>query len=295
MLVIFYRYRTVLSIALLCFGLLLALIFYLNYEMLANADWKKVIAYIQTEKFWKYAAVGFIAQLIDGALGMAYGVSATTFLLSAGVSPVSASAAVHLAEVFTTGASGISHIRFGNVNKKLFYALMLPGALGAAFGAYVLTNIDGDTIKPIISVYLLFMGIVIVRKAFYNAGKKRIKSSRIPILAAFGGFVDAVGGGGWGPVVNSNLIGGGRTPRYSIGTVSMAEFFVTFASTSVFSFSIGLSYWQVILGLIIGGVAAAPFAAFVASKIKPKALMISVGVLVIALSLRTILKYLQVW
>ncbi len=294
MLVILYRYRTVLSIALLCFGLLLALIFYMNYDMLVNADWNKLIAYVQTDKFWKYAAVGFAAQLIDGALGMAYGISATSFLLSVGVSPLSASAAVHLAEVFTTGASGISHIRFGNVNKKLFYALMLPGALGAAFGAYVLTNIDGDVIKPIISVYLLFMGIVIIRKAFINKNKKRIAAKRIPLLAAFGGFVDAVGGGGWGPVVNSNLIGGGRTPRYSIGTVSMAEFFVTFASTSVFSFSIGLTHWQVILGLIIGGVAAAPFAAFLASKIKPKALMIAVGTLVIALSLRTVLKYFSV-
>jgi uncharacterized protein len=294
MLVIFYRYRTVLSIALLCFGLLLALICYMNYDMLVNADWSKVVAYIKTEKFWKYAAVGFAAQLIDGALGMAYGISATTFLLSAGVSPLSASAAVHLAEVFTTGASGISHIRFGNVNKKLFYALMLSGSLGAAFGAYVLTSIDGDVIKPIISVYLLFMGIVIIRKAFINKNRKRIASKRIPLLAAFGGFVDAVGGGGWGPVVNSNLIGGGRTPRYSIGTVSMAEFFVTFASTSVFAFSIGLSYWQVILGLIIGGVAAAPFAAFFASKIKAKALMIAVGLLVIGLSLRTIIKLLFV-
>jgi uncharacterized protein len=294
MLVIFYRYRTVLSIALLCFGLLLALICYMNYDMLVNADWNKVVAYVKTEKFWKYAAVGFAAQLIDGALGMAYGISATTFLLSAGVSPLSASAAVHLAEVFTTGASGISHIRFGNVNKKLFYALMLTGSLGAAFGAYVLTSIDGDVIKPIISVYLLFMGIVIIRKAFINKNRKRIASKRIPLLAAFGGFVDAVGGGGWGPVVNSNLIGGGRTPRYSIGTVSMAEFFVTFASTSVFAFSIGLSYWQVILGLIIGGVAAAPFAAFFASKIKARVLMIAVGLLVIGLSLRTIIKLLFV-
>lgn len=291
-LVVFYRYKMVLSIALSCFATLSALIIYLNFNHLAHADYTKLWSYLFTNTFFIYAAVGFAAQMIDGLLGMAYGVSATTFLLSAGVSPVSASAAVHLSEVFTTGAAGISHIKFGNVNKKLFYALMLPGSLGAATGAYILTNIDGDIIKPFIAAYLLIMGIVIIRKAIIQKNKKRIASGKIPYLAAFGGFVDAIGGGGWGPVVNSNLIGGGRTPRYSIGTVSMAEFFITFASTSVFSFSIGLTHWRVIVGLIIGGVIAAPIAAYFAGKIKAKPLMIAVGILLIFLSLRTLVKLL---
>lgn len=292
MLIIFYRYKTVLFIALFCFTLLTALISYLNYSTIVNADWTKLWLYLFSNTFLIYAFVGFAAQMIDGLLGMAYGVSATTFLLTAGVSPISASAAVHLSEVFTSGASGLSHIRFGNVNKKLFYALMLPGSLGAATGAYILTNIDGNIIKPYISVYLLIMGIVIIRKALLNSNKKRITSKKIPYLAAFGGFVDAIGGGGWGPVVNSNLIGGGRAPRYAIGTVSMAEFFITFASTSVFSFSIGLTHWRVILGLIVGGVIAAPIAAYFAGKIKAKPLMIAVGILLILLSVRTIVKFL---
>jgi len=281
LLIIFYRYKTVLFIALLCFTLLTTLISYLNYSTIVNADWTKLWLYLFSNTFFIYALVGFAAQMIDGLLGMAYGVSATTFLLSAGVSPVSASAAVHLSEVFTTGASGLSHIKFGNVNKKLFYALMLPGSIGAALGAYILTNIDGNIIKPYISAYLLVMGIIIIRKAFLAINKKRIASGKIPYLAAFGGFVDAIGGGGWGPVVNSNLIGGGRAPRYSIGTVSMAEFFITLASTSVFSFSIGLTHWRVILGLIVGGVIAAPIAAYFAGKIKAKPLMIAVGILLI--------------
>ncbi|WP_138479034.1 sulfite exporter TauE/SafE family protein [Dyadobacter bucti] len=239
--------------------------------------------------FALYLLVGLAAQLVDGALGMAYGVTSTSFLLSLGVTPAISSASVHVAEMFTTGASAISHFRFKNINKKLFKSLLIPGVLGAVTGAYLLSDvIDGDFIKPYIAFYMLVLGLIIIRKAIQKSFVKN-KTKRIGVLAATGGFLDSIGGGGWGPIVTSTLLGQGRDPRYTIGSVNAAEFVVTFASGLTFLIFHGVNSWQVVLGLIIGGVIAAPFGAMVVGKIKRKPLMLIVGILVIGLSLRTII------
>jgi uncharacterized membrane protein YfcA len=239
--------------------------------------------------FLIFMMAGFVAQMIDGALGMAYGVSASTFLLSFGVSPAAASASIHTSEIFTSGVSGLMHLKFQNVNKKLFRTLLLPGIIGAALGAYVLSSLEeyNYILKPVIACYTLYLGIVIVRKAIVGV-KTRIKTKRIPRLATFGGFMDSVGGGGWGPIVSSTLIAGGRHPRYTIGSVNLAEFFVALSSSLTFLFVIGLSHWQIITGLIFGGVIAAPIAAYLSKRLPVKKLMIMVGVMVILVSIRII-------
>lgn len=261
---------------------------YLNQIFQQNSySLEKVLSAFTIEEFLIYCLVGFLAQAIDGALGMAYGVSSTSFLMSAGVSPAVASASVHIAEVFTSGVSGLSHLKFGNVNNKLFRSLVLPGVLGAFLGAYLLTSIDGNSIKPFVSAYLLIMGVIIIRKSFKKFKKKK-KTKNISTLALTGGFVDSVGGGGWGPVVSSTLISKGRSPRYTIGSVNLAEFFVALASALTFIFMLGTNNWIVIAGLIVGGIFAAPFAAYLVKRFKVKTMMIIVGSLIIALSLRTI-------
>lgn len=241
-----------------------------------------------SEKVLFFMLVGFIAQIIDGALGMAYGVSSTTFLLGMGVPPAMASSSVHVAEVFTSGVSGLSHLKFGNVNKKLFQSLVLPGVLGVVTGAYVLTTLDEKLIKPFIAAYLMVMGVVIIRKAFKKVQPEVKEAKKVALLAVFGGFMDAVGGGGWGPIVASTLISKGHSPRYTIGSVNLAEFFIALAGAGTFVALIGLGNWQIIAGLVIGGVFAAPFAAYLCKKFKAQTLMIMVGVLIIVLSLRTL-------
>lgn len=240
-----------------------------------------------SSEFVIYLLVGFAAQMIDGALGMAYGVSSTTFLMSFGIPPAVASASVHVAEVFTTATSGISHWRFGNVNKELFVKLAIPGAIGAGIGAYVLSSFDGNVVKPYIAAYLIIMGFVIIAKAL----KKMVQfkePKNVGFLALFGGFADASGGGGWGPIVTSTLIGRGNNPKLTIGTVNAVEFFVALTASSVFSAAIGISLWPVITGLIVGGMLAAPLGAYVTHKINLKWAMILVGVLIIIISARTI-------
>ncbi|NIM02803.1 TSUP family transporter [bacterium] len=234
-----------------------------------------------------YIIVGFVAQIIDGALGMAYGVTSTTFLLSIGIPPVAASASVHTAEIFASGASGLAHLRFGNVDKKLFKRLLIPGVMGGILGAYILTAVPGEAIKPFIAFYLLIMGLIILRRAFKKVEEKEVKTKILP-LGISGGFFDAIGGGGWGPIVTSTLVARGHNPRFSIGSVNLAEFFVTVAEVATFLTIIGLVHWHIIIGLIIGGVLAAPLAAYVCKRIPSRALMIIVGLLIMALSIRTI-------
>ena len=239
-----------------------------------------------------YVLVGFIAQMIDGALGMAYGVSSNTFLLSLGIPPAAASASVHMAEVVTTGISGFSHWKLGNVDWKLVRRLLIPGVLGGMAGAYILTSIDGDIVKPYIAAYLLFMGGLIFYKAFTIQPRKKpdeYHGPRVSWLGLIGGFCDAIGGGGWGPVVTSTLVAGGKSARTTIGSVNFSEFFVTLAQSVVFVFTLSFAdYWQVILGLLIGGGIAAPLAAQMTRLLPLKALMILVGTLIIILSIRTI-------
>lgn len=236
-----------------------------------------------------FIAVGFIAQLIDGALGMAYGVSSNTFLLSLGIPPAAASASVHLAEVFTTGVSGFSHWRLGNIDKDLIKRLLIPGVMGGIAGAYILTSIPGNIIKPVVSVYLLLMGVIIVIKAFnYNHEHNEV-TKHVSLLGLIGGFMDAIGGGGWGPIVTTTLVARGKHPRFAIGSVNFSEFFVTFAESVTFILTLALvEYWKIILGLLIGGVIAAPLAALAAKKLPVRTLMFIVGSLIIGLSVRTI-------
>lgn len=235
-----------------------------------------------------FAAVGFVAQMVDGALGMAYGVTSTTFLLSLGVPPAVASAGVHTAEAFTTMVSGISHLRFGNVDKQLLKRLVIPGIVGGVVGAYILTSVPGKVIKPFVAAYLLVMGIRIFWKAFNAVSSKRHYGRLFP-LGLIGGFLDAIGGGGWGPLVTSTLVANGRNPRFAIGSVNLSEFFVTFAEAVTFLALLGLIQWQILVGLIVGGVLAAPLAAYIGKRVPTKALMIIVGLVIVGLSIRTIL------
>jgi len=238
-----------------------------------------------------FAAVGFAAQMIDGALGMAYGVSATTVLLGLGVPPAAASASVHAAEVFTTGASGAAHWRLGNVDRRLVLRLAVPGVVGGALGAYALSSVPGDAVRPYVSAYLLVMGALILWKALRRAPARAEPPRRVAPLGFFGGLLDAVGGGGWGPMVTSTLLGNGAKPRHVIGSVNAAEFFVTAATAATFLLTIGLDLWPVIAGLVAGGVLAAPFAAYATRHIPDRPLMILVGAVVVLLSLRGIVQW----
>jgi len=243
------------------------------------------------ENFLVFFAIGVFAQLVDGTLGMGYGATSTSFLLAYGVPPVVSSTAVHVSEMFTTGASALSHHRFGNINKKLVKHLLIPGVLGSITGAYLLSDvINGDIIKPFIAVYMIILAVVIIKKALKKTIVKK-KTKKLSVLAAFGGFMDSVGGGGWGPIVTSTLLGRGRNPRYTIGSVNAAEFAISFASGITFMLFGGIHGWQVIIGLIAGGVIAAPIGAYLVNKIKRKPMMVAVGILIILLSLKTLSKF----
>ena len=234
-----------------------------------------------------FVFVGFIAQLIDGALGMGYGVTSNSFLLGIGIPPAAASASVHAAEICTSGVSGFSHWKLGNIDKKLFLKLLIPGMIGGMLGAYILVSVPGKTIKPFIAVYLLLMGVIILRKAFIKI-EERVVTTAIAPLGFVGGILDAIGGGGWGPIVTSTLIARGNNPRLTIGTINLVEFFVTVAESVAFILTIGLVHWKIIMGLIIGGVIAAPMGALLCKKLPTKTLLIMVGTLIIVLSFRTI-------
>jgi len=233
-------------------------------------------------------AAGFIAQLVDGALGMGYGVTSAAILLSAGISPAAISGSIHTAEMFASGASGYSHYKFKNVNMKMVRAMLIPGVIGAVVGAVLLTYL-GSThiryIRPILAIYTLLLGVRII----YNAWRRHKgdgRFTRYGWLALAGGFLDSFGGGGWGPIVTTTLINKGRNPRFVIGSVSLTEFFVTLASAFTFFTLIGVSHWQTIVALIIGGLVAAPIAARLAGKLPKRIAFILVGTLVILWSLK---------
>lgn len=240
------------------------------------------------ENIFIFIVVGFIAQMIDGALGMGYGVCSNSFLLGIGLPPASASASVHAAEIFTSGVSGFSHWRLKNIDKSLLLKLLIPGVIGGVVGAYILTEIPGKTIKPIIAVYLLIMGALIIRKAFKKIVERKSGIKEVAPLGLIGGFFDAIGGGGWGPIVTTTMVARGNNPHLTIGTINLVEFFVTTAQSITFILTIGLTHWVVIVGLLIGGVVAAPIAALTCKKLPTKSLLIAVGCLIVALSIRTI-------
>jgi uncharacterized protein len=239
-----------------------------------------------------FIIAGFAAQIVDGALSMGYGVTSATCLMSFGVSPIASSAAIHTSEIVTTGISGYSHYRFGNVNKKLFKHLVIPGVLGAILGAMMLVfigNEAGKWLMPIIALYAMFLGLKIILKALVTS-EKNGKVKRLGWLAGTGGFFDSFGGGGWGPIVTSTLVAKGRDPKYTIGSVCLTEFFVTLASATTFFLTAGVQHWNIVLGLIIGGAIAAPIAARLAGKLPRKTMMIAVGVMVIIWCIRLFIK-----
>lgn len=252
------------------------------------------------DNFTLFLIVGFLAQIVDGALGMAYGVVSSSVLLAFGVPPAAASASVHAAELFTTAASAGSHVWHKNVNWRLFRMLAPAGIAGGIAGTYIVTAIDGAVLRPWIAAYLGGMGVYILYRAWKSV--QPVTSHRLAIVApmgAIGGFVDAIGGGGWGPVVTTGLVGSGGAPREVIGTVNTVEFFLTAAVSAAFVVAILTGHWEdaeglqsylwPVLGLIIGGVAAAPLAGYVTKLLPQRYLMAAVG------SLITLLAIYQTW
>jgi uncharacterized protein len=236
--------------------------------------------------FWGAVAVGLLAQTIDGALGMAYGVTASTFLLATGASPAMASGATHLAEVFTTGVSGVAHQKLGNVNKRLFFSLLIPGVIGGLIGAYVLSSVDGNVLKPFVSGYLLIMGLHVLSKAFRKIkANVQLSTGRISAVAVVGGFMDSTGGGGWGPIVTTTLVGAGENPKVTIGSVNYAEFFLTITVAAALFSILDATVWILVSGLIVGGVFAAPFAAYATRHFSVKTLLVLVGSLITLVSI----------
>ena len=232
-----------------------------------------------------FILVGFAAQIVDGALGMAFGVISSTLLVSLGIPPASASASVHAVEMFTTGASGISHALHRNVNWRLFRRIVIPGMIGGILGAYVLTGIPLDYARPVVLSYLAAMGLYLLWRGLRRAHRER-KPRIVEPLGLIGGFLDAAGGGGWGPVVTSNLLVQGAHPRKVIGTVNTAEFFLAVTISATFLFSLGAeAFTQAMAGLLIGGVAAAPLGGYFAKRIPARALLIIVGTVLTATSL----------
>lgn len=236
--------------------------------------------------FWSAVGVGLLAQVVDGALGMAYGVTSSSFLLAAGAPPIMASGATHLAEVFTTGISGVSHLKMGNVDRNLFLCLLIPGITGGLIGTYVLSQVDGDALKPWINGYLLLMGLYVLSKAFRRMVfiRKQLQPGRVVPLAVFGSFMDVTGGGGWGPIVTTSLVGAGHDPRTTIGSVNFAEFFLTLTVSAAFFSILDSSVWTIVAGLVIGGMFAAPFAAYITKHLKTKVLLVLVGTLISVIS-----------
>ena len=232
-----------------------------------------------------FIAAGFAAQLVDGALGMAFGVISNTLLISLGVAPAAASAGVHTVETFTTCASGLSHIAHRNVDWRLLARLTIPGVVGAVIGAYVLTHIDGSTAKPFVLGYLTLIGLFLFWRGLRFPPQHR-PAKIIEPLALAGGFLDAAGGGGWGPVVTGNLLVQGADPRRTIGTVNTSEFLVTVTSAATFIAALGWATFTVAtLGLLIGGIVAAPLGAWLVKRIAPKPLLVLVGFLLTLTSL----------
>jgi len=248
------------------------------------------------EPFLLFAAVGFLAQLVDGALGMAYGVVSSSVLLAMGVSPAAASASAHAAEVFTTAASAGSHAWHRNVNWRLFWRLAPAGVVGGVLGAYLLTTFEGDVLRPFVAAYLGLMGCYILYRVYSGSGQYADQKAHTTIpLGTVGGFMDAVGGGGWGPVVTTALVGTGGAPRESIGTVNTAEFFLTLAISAAFLIALITGHWEeseglshhltAVLGLIVGGLCAAPLAGYVVKIVPPRRLQLAVGILIVILAI----------
>jgi uncharacterized membrane protein YfcA len=243
-----------------------------------------------TTEFVLLLAIGFVAQLVDGTLGMAYGVLANAAMLTMGLPPAQASALIHTAEIFTTGASAASHLYHRNVDWRIVARLGVTGVLGAVLGAWILSNTDVGAARRLVYGYLLLMGLYILWQSTRIALAPRTPAGWIPPLGFLAGFLDATGGGGWGPVTTSTLIGSGHAPRQTVGSVNTAEFFVTVAAATTFFAELGASHLEYLIPLVLGGLLAAPFGGWAVKHVPARALMIAVGVLIVTLSVFQLLR-----
>lgn len=244
--------------------------------------------------FYWFLGAGFVFAMVDGAIGMSYGVTSASFSLAMGLPPASASMAIHISEVLSNGIAGWMHYRMGNVNWKLFKILIVPAIIGAVIGAYLLSSLEhySQYTKPIVGVYTLVLGGIILMKAFNIKRKKATdKIKKIGVLGFVGGFIDAAFGGGWGSIVLSTLIAGGRHPLFSLGTVKISRFFIATLSSLTFFTMLGGRHWEAVVGLIIGSALASPIAARVSNRISAKTIMVAVGVIVMAVSLRSVVLF----
>ena len=242
--------------------------------------------------FYWMLLVGFTAEIVAGSMGMGYGVICTTILLILNVPPPVISASIHSAESFTSAAGSISHWQLGNINKKLAKSLAIPAIIGAIIGALLLSYVGeryAKITKPFIAVYTMYLGIRILQNAFKKREvNEKKKATKITALALIGGFIDSFGGGGWGPLVTGTFIKNGHTPRYVIGSSTFAKCILTVASAVTFIFTIGIHHWNIVAGLLIGGIITAPFSAMLTAKLPTKKMFVAVGIVVIFCSLITI-------
>ena len=246
------------------------------------------------QEFLLFAVVGFLAQSVDGALGMAYGVISSTTLLAFGVSPAHASAAVHAAELFTTATSGSAHLYHRNIDWKLFWRLAPFGVIGGCLGAYVLTSVDASAMKPFVTTYLALVGAWLFVRSFRKLPSNPVPTRIVAPLGAAGGFLDAAGGGGWGPIVTTGLLGAGAPPRYVIGTVNASEFLITLSVSLTFLIALLTGHWEdsgdltenlpAVAGLVVGGVFAAPLAGVMVKRLRETVLLRLVGILIVLLA-----------
>lgn len=234
--------------------------------------------------FWIFVVIGFVAQLVDGALGMAFGLLSTTSLLAFGVPPAAASAMTHITEIFTTAASGVSHIYHRNIDWRLVLRLAPAGMIGGALGAYGVSNVDAKALEPFVSAYLVLVGLYILFKAFQPLWLREVKDLAVPFIGLGGGALDAAGGGGWGSIVTTSLIGRGHEPKKVIGSTNLTEFVVTLTISATFVVTLGWSNLGSAIGLILGGVLAAPLGALVVRRLPVRPLMIAVAFVIIATS-----------
>ncbi len=279
------------TIAIFIFFLLLLF----TYLFLSNEQLAILQSTLQKDnyRFYWMLLVGFLAEIVAGSMGMGYGVICTTILLLLNIPPTIISASIHSAESFTSAAGTISHWQMGNINKKLVKSLAIPAFIGAILGAITLTIVGehyAKITKPIIATYTLYLGFAILRNAFIHKKQAKKKKTNITRLGLIGGFIDSFGGGGWGPLVTGTFIKNGRTPRFVIGSSTFAKCVLTVASAITFIFTIGIHHWNIVAGLLIGGIITAPFSAMLTAKLPTKKMFILIGCLVIIFSLFSIVK-----
>jgi uncharacterized protein len=274
-------------------ALLVTLDLLLTLALLGHLPTAWLFAEVAGAPLWAVLLVGFAAQLVDGALGMAFGLVSTTFLLGLGVPPALASASVHVAEIGTTGASALAHWRAGNVDRRLWWRLVLPGAAGALAGVALLATLDGAALKPFVAAYLVLAALWLLWRAAWRWQHHRQQRSphrSAPVAAVAGGFLDAVGGGGWGPVVTGTLMQHSHDPRRVIGTVNAAEFVLAVLTGTTLALAVGLTHWSLIAALAAGGLVAAPLGPLLAARLPQRLLLAAVGVLLLVVSLLTLLR-----